>query len=87
MMIVLYQTVNVVSKVFVLLIIVDSVLSFFVSPYHPVREVLGRILNPLYNPIRKVVKPVNGLDFSPLIVLVIVQFLASLALRFIASMI
>jgi YggT family protein len=74
----LIQLVNIVSRILVLVIVVDAVTSFFMSPYHPFREMLGRILNPIYNPIRRVVKPIGGLDLTPLIVLLSVQLLAGL---------
>ncbi len=36
---------------------------------------LDRVVSPILDPIRSIVKPVNGLDFSPLILLVILYLL------------
>jgi YggT family protein len=67
--------INVVAEVFSLLIIADAVLSFILSPYHPIREAMGRILNPLYAPIRKALPPAGGFDFSPIVLLLLIQVL------------
>lgn len=78
-LIVIIQTiVNVLS----LMIIADALMSFFLAPDHPVREALGRILNPLYAPLRRILPPVGGLDFSPLVLLVILQLLEQLLIGF-----
>jgi YggT family protein len=61
-----------------IIIIVDSVLSFFMSPFHPIRETLGRILQPLYAPIRRFMPMAGGLDFSPLILILLVQVVETL---------
>lgn len=36
---------------------------------------IGAILDPLLNPIRRVLPPTGGLDFSPLVLLVLLQIL------------
>ena len=76
MFIVLANIINILANILVLLIIVNSVLSFFVSPYHPVRVALDRVLEPLYAPIRRVVPPAGMIDFTPLIVIILIQVLA-----------
>ena len=73
--------VRVFVQIFSLLIIVDAVLSFMVSPYHPVREAMGRILNPIYAPLRKIIPPAGGFDFSPIILLFLVQIIGTILTR------
>ncbi len=60
------------------LIFVYSLLTFFLDPYHPVRRTIGQFIEPLLAPIRRVVPPVGGLDFSPLILIVLLQVLGAL---------
>jgi len=67
-----------------LIIIVDAVVSFVISPYHPFRQSLDRIVNPLLNPIRKVVPPIMNMDFSPIILLLLLQGLETILLRVLA---
>lgn len=59
--------VSTVAQVLSLVIIVDSVLSFVLPPFHPIRDALGRILNPLYAPIRRIMPSTGGFDFSPIV--------------------
>jgi|UniRef100_A0A7C4PIF5 YggT family protein len=67
-----------IGRVLTLAIIIDAVLSFILSPYHPVREAFGRILNPLYAPIRRVLPSMGGFDFSPLVLILLIQVVVSL---------
>ncbi len=68
------------------LIIIHLILSFFMSPYHPLREAIGRIVEPMLAPIRRYVPPVGGLDFSPMVLILLLQIvgvlLANLLARF-----
>ena len=62
-------------QLFVWIIFAYSILSFFLPPYHPVREMLGRIVEPFLEPIRRVMPTAGGLDFSPLVLILVVQLL------------
>ena len=76
MAILLANIINAAANILILLVIIDAVLSFFLDPYHPVREIIGRIINPLLMPIRRVVPLVGMLDLSPLILIILVEILA-----------
>lgn len=67
--------INILGSALILLVFVSALLSFFLSPYHPVREALDRIVDPMLNPIRRVVPTLGGLDFSPLILIILIQFI------------
>jgi YggT family protein len=67
--------IRVLAQVLSLLIIADAVLSFILAPYHPIREAMGRILNPIYAPIRRIMPAAGGFDFSPIVLLLIIQVL------------
>lgn len=69
----LLQVINIFSQILVLVVIVAVILSYFVDPYHPVRRGLNSIVEPMLAPIRQVVPPVGGLDFSPLILIILIQ--------------
>jgi YggT family protein len=74
--------ISLVANVFIIIVIADSVVSFFLNPYHPVRETLDRIVNPFLAPIRRIVPLMGNLDLSPLILIILVQILASLLVKF-----
>lgn len=63
-----------------LLIIADIVISFFLSPYHPVRAFLDKIVNPLLDPIRKIMPQTGMFDFSPIILILLLQLIEYLIL-------
>jgi YggT family protein len=67
------------------LILADVVVSFVLDPFHPVRRSLDRIIQPLLAPIRRIVPPVGMLDFSPFVLLILVQLVGALLVRFLAS--
>jgi len=81
------RIISLLANLLVLLVVIDSVLSFFLSPYHPVRTALGRIVGPLLAPIRRVVPPLFGaLDLSPLILIILIEILSYLLTAFLYSL-
>ena len=72
---------NIIANLLIILVIVDAVLSFFLSPYHPVRATVDRIVNPLLAPIRRIVPLVGMLDLSPLIFIILVEILSTVLVR------
>jgi YggT family protein len=75
MFILIANIISYIANLFILIIIVDSVVSFFLSPYHPVRVTLDRIIAPFLAPIRRIVPLVGMLDLSPLILIILVEIL------------
>jgi YggT family protein len=54
------------------IIIAQALLSFFMSPYHPVRQRIDMLVEPLLAPIRRMMPQTGMVDFSPMILLVII---------------
>ncbi len=73
MVLFIIQLIDFVVQLLVLLLLVNMVLSFVMSPWHPVRQWVDRIVEPMLAPIRRVVPLVGMLDFSPLVLLILVQ--------------
>lgn len=63
------------------LVFIAVILSYFMDPYHPVRRRIDSIVEPLLAPIRRVVPPIAGLDFSPFILLLLIQLLSRFIIR------
>ncbi|MFO3797837.1 MAG: YggT family protein [Anaerolineales bacterium] len=74
----LAQVIAFLAQMLILIVILDALLSFILPPYHPLREALGRIVNPMLNPIRRVVPLVGTFDFSPLILILLIEFVSRL---------
>jgi YggT family protein len=74
----LIQVIDLISRILIILVIIDVVLSYFMSPYHPVRITIGRIVEPLLAPIRRIIPPVQMIDFSPIILIILIQVIDSI---------
>ncbi len=68
------------------LVLVDVIVSYFLSPYHPVRSALDRLVEPLLAPIRKVVPLVGMFDFSPLVLIILVQLMENVLINILNSL-
>ena len=60
------------AQVLSVLVIIHSLLSFILPFDHPVRLTIGKIIDPMLQPIRRLVRPVGGLDFSPMVLLLLI---------------
>jgi len=78
--------INFVANLLVLLVIVDSVLSFFLSPYNTFRITMDRIVNPFLGPIRRIVPLVGMLDLSPLIFIILVEIISRILVNFLSTL-
>jgi YggT family protein len=82
----LIQLIGAIQFLLVLIVLVSVILSYFMNPYHPVRRFLDGIVEPLLAPIRRVVPLVGMLDFSPLILIVLIQLIGNLLTRLLISL-
>ena len=71
----IYNIVHWIIQVFILLVVIQAILSYFMDPYHRVRQTIDQIVNPFLKPIRRVVPPLGNLDFSPLVLIILLQVL------------
>lgn len=63
----------------ILLVVVSSILSWFrPDPRNPVVKLLNAIVEPLLHPIRALLPATGGMDFSPMIAILILWFLQKL---------
>ncbi len=65
-----------------LIVLIHVVLSYFLPITNPIRKILGQIVEPLLLPIRKLVKPMGGLDLSPMVLLILIYFVELLLRAF-----
>ena len=94
MLIPLLQIIDFLLGVLLWIIIIQAVLSWLVvfnvvnTSNDFVRQVLyalSRLTEPLYRPIRRIMPDFGALDFSPLVVLLLIQILRSIVLPAIAQ--
>jgi YggT family protein len=83
---ILITIISALQQILILLVILSVILSYFMDPYHPLRRGLDRIVEPMLTPIRRVVPLVGMLDFSPLVLIILIQIIASLIIRILISL-
>ena len=61
-------------RILIWAIIINALISWFsAGSYHPIVDVINSITNPLLNRARKVLPMSTGLDFSPLLAIIVLQ--------------
>jgi YggT family protein len=78
--------IRVVAEVFIWVVIASALLSYFLAPYHPVRQVLDRIVDPFLNPIRRILPKAGMIDFSPIVLIIAVELISRLLASLILSL-
>lgn len=69
-----------------LVVFLDVLLAFVLNPFHPLRRALDSVVEPMLAPIRRIVPSAGGLDFSPAILIILIQILGSLVVKLLASL-
>jgi YggT family protein len=82
----LIMLVQTLATILTILVIVDIVVSYFLSPFHPIRSTLDRIVQPLLNPIRRVVPMMGMFDFSSLVLLILIQLVSNILISIISGL-
>jgi YggT family protein len=80
------QLIGLITDILVLLIFIWAILSWILPPYHPVREALDRIMGPLLAPIRRVVPLAGMIDFSPMILMILIEIISRVLIYIILSL-
>ena len=68
--------VDVIRQTIYLVILLKVILSYFMGPYHPFRQSVDRLIDPLLKPIRQIIPSVGRFDFSPIILIILVEIIA-----------
>ncbi len=72
---ILIRLVDLFTTLMVLLILTYVIISYFMSPYNTFRMWVDRLVEPMLRPIRKIVPLVGMFDISPIILLLLIQFI------------
>jgi YggT family protein len=85
MIITIINFVNIIVQLITLLVIIKVFLSYFMSPYHPVRLNIDRVVEPMLRPLRQIIPPIGMLDISPIVLIVVLQILGRLIISILTS--
>lgn len=83
---ILIKIIQTLGSLLMVIVVVDILLSYFVSPYNKIRVILDSIVNPLLSPIRKVVPSIGGLDFSAVILIMLIQVVEWLLIALLSAL-
>ena len=76
------QVVDIVFEVLVWLVIARCILSFVRhNPYQPVFRFIYDVTEPIMAPFRRLIPPAGGLDFSPIVVLLVLSLVQRIVVR------
>jgi YggT family protein len=81
----LISIINLAARAIIFLVIIQVLLSYFMDPYHPLRQTIDNILEPIYVPIRKFLPQTGMFDFSPIILIIVIQLLSWLLIRLLSA--
>jgi YggT family protein len=85
-MTIIVEIIHFIIRIIILLVIVQAVLSYFMSPFDPIRQRIDRWVAPLLEPIRRVIPPLGGrIDISPIILIILLQLVDYLLTRLLLS--
>ena len=82
----LIRLIGFVANLLILLIILEIALSYFMDPYHPVRQFVGRIVGPMLNPIRRAVPLIGMFDISPMVLILLIYALQFALVNLLATL-
>jgi YggT family protein len=83
---ILLNLVDLITTFLMLLVLTYVVISYFMSPYHTFRMWVNRLVEPMLQPIRKVVPLIGMFDISPIILLLLIQFVSYILKRLLLAL-
>ena len=79
--------IQILARSIVFLMFLHVILSMFMSADKPLRIGIARIVDPILTPIRRFIKPFNGIDFSPVVAILAVNLIEFILTRLLARLI
>jgi YggT family protein len=82
----LAQMISLLTTLVIIVIIVWVIVTWILPPYHPLREALDRIVEPMLAPIRRVLPATGAIDLSPMILIILIELISGILTRLLYSM-
>ena len=76
----LIDLVGLVFTIIFYLVLADVIVSWVLDPFHPIRRNLDSIVQPMLDPIRRIIPSTSGIDFSPFVLLIVLRVVRNLVL-------
>ena len=72
----LVQAIALLANLLIIVIIIWVVVTWILPPYHPLREALDRVVEPMLSPIRRVLPMTGMIDLSPMILIILIELIS-----------
>jgi YggT family protein len=82
---VLAQLIGLLANLLIILIFIWVIVSWILPPYHPLREALDRLVEPMLAPIRRVVPLAGMIDLSPMILMILIELASRILISLLLS--
>ncbi|MDF1499844.1 MAG: YggT family protein [Anaerolineales bacterium] len=73
-----------VIRVLTFVVIIDVLIGYFLDYFHPVRRFFDSLVEPMLNPIRRVLPQTGAIDFSPLVLIILLELVGRLVVGILA---
>ena len=77
----LANAINLLANLFMWIVIANVFLSYVMDPYHPIRRALDSIVEPFLAPIRRILPNTGMIDFSPMVLVILIQVLSQIIIN------
>jgi len=85
-MVLVVQLISLVANILTTLVFIWVIASWILAPYHPVREALDRIVEPILAPIRRLIPQTGPMDFSPVILIILIILIEQVLYRLVRAL-
>ena len=62
-----------ITRILMMIVLADVIVSYFLDPLHSIRRFLDNLVQPLLEPIRRILPSAGIIDLSPLILLILLE--------------
>jgi uncharacterized protein YggT (Ycf19 family) len=73
---ILLWVINRIEDILIILIFLNVFLPYFLHPGNRIRSLVDQVVEPALNQVRRVIRPIGRFDFSPLVLLILVQLVS-----------
>ena len=78
--------INLLFKILKIILVIRIILSWFPHDrFNPLINIIYQLSDPILEPFRQLIRPMNGIDFSPIILLFLLNLLQNFIIRFLLN--
>lgn len=82
---ILVQMIDLLTNLLTILVVIWTIVSWILPPYHPLREALDRVVEPMLAPIRRIMPATGPIDFSPMVLIILLILVSRILMTILLS--